>query len=408
MNLLVYGSSNSDDEEEEEEEDFFFLLLLQSKLNYMNGSFRRRLSLEGRRKRDRRLPRAVLLHPWRSPWQKIRYSGDDQSMITVTGFDCDAFNKLLNIFKPYYYNYTPWTGDKDGTTYMKLKVPYNERKSGRKRIIKAHAALGLVLTWYRFRGAAYILQGWFGFTGSHANTWLRFSRRMLLKALKMEPSARVAFPDANAIEEYKKIVKANHSMLRDVYSTADGLKLHFEEMDEEVEQGKYYNGWTHGHYVTNLFCFGADGRIIKCAVNIPGSQHDSTIAEWCGFYDKLEQVFNETGGKCCVDSAFCSVDRKYIIKSGDDLTMCKSAKDIGIQRQATSLRQASEWGMRAIQSAFPRLKDTIHYEKNGERVVILKLVPLLYNFRLEEVGLNQIRNVYCSHWSKDAADIVKN
>ena len=40
-----------------------------------------------------------------------------------------------------------------------------------------------------------------------------------------------------------------------------------------------------------------------------------------------------------------------------------------IQRkgQATSMRQAAEWGMRAIQSSFPRLKDTFVYEETGER-----------------------------------------
>jgi hypothetical protein len=58
--------------------------------------------------------------------------------------------------------------------------------------------------------------------------------------------------------------------------------------------------------------------------------------------------------------------------------------------------------MRAIQGAFPRLKDAIKYEEKGERLRILKLVPLLYNFRLEVVGLNQIMNTYAELWGKDA------
>jgi hypothetical protein len=69
-------------------------------------------------------------------------------------------------------------------------------------------------------------------------------------------------------------------------------------------------------------------------------------------------------------------------------------------------RQASEWGMRAIQSAFPRLKDALKYEENGERRRILKLVPLLYNVRLELVGLNQIRNTYVPLWSRDGDYII--
>ena len=80
--------------------------------------------------------------------------------------------------------------------------------------------------------------------------------------------------------------------------------------------------------------------------------------------------------------------------------------------EATSLRQASEWGMRAIQSAFPQLKETIKYESAGdddevedtklERWLVLKLMVLLYNFRLEKVGLNQLQNVYVPGWSQDA------
>ena len=67
--------------------------------------------------------------------------------------------------------------------------------------------------------------------------------------------------------------------------------------------------------------------------------------------------------------------------------------------------------MRAIQSAFPRMKDTIrfkgtddqeHVEIKLETKLILKLMVLLYNFRLEKLGLNQIRNVYVPEWSNDA------
>ena len=71
-------------------------------------------------------------------------------------------------------------------------------------------------------------------------------------------------------------------------------------------------------------------------------------------------------------------------------------------REATSLRQAAEWGMRAIQGSMPRLKDNLHYEDNGERKRIMKLVPLLYNLRLARVGLNQIANTYVPRWSNDA------
>ena len=74
--------------------------------------------------------------------------------------------------------------------------------------------------------------------------------------------------------------------------------------------------------------------------------------------------------------------------------------------EATSLRQAAEWGMRQIQGAFPRLKDRIQYEENGERRCYLVLMCLLYNMRLELVGLNQIRNVYARHLDAEATAVM--
>lgn len=62
----------------------------------------------------------------------------------------------------------------------------------------------------------------------------------------------------------------------------------------------------------------------------------------------------------------------------------------------------------------PRLKDRIPYEADPEitgfateRSIILKTVPLIYNLRLELVGLNQLRNTYCPNWSKDADYFIK-
>jgi hypothetical protein len=254
------------------------------------------------------------------------------------------------------------------------------------------------------------MQGWFGFTGTHANVWLRFGRRMLLKALMMHPEAAVKFPDDNEIEKLKDIVKQRHPNLTNVYCTMDGVKLYFEQCKELDVQSMYYSGWQHDHFVTNLICFSACGRIICCVLNVPGSVHDSTMALWGGVYDQLESAFERHGGQCCVDSAFSSTNVPYLIKSAQDLTEC-NAFDRLERSQATSLRQAAEWGMGAIQSSMPRLKDRIPYEAEdiveSERSIVLRLMPLLYNFRLEFVGLNQLRNTYVPNWSVDIDYYIK-
>ena len=56
--------------------------------------------------------------------------------------------------------------------------------------------------------------------------------------------------------------------------------------------------------------------------------------------------------------------------------------------------QRAEWGMRAFQSSFPRVKDHISFEYRGQRKLMMKLLILLYNLRTKRVGINQILNVY--------------
>jgi hypothetical protein len=79
----------------------------------------------------------------------------------------------------------------------------------------------------------------------------------------------------------------------------------------------------------------------------------------------------QTGGVCCVDSAFMSTNVPYLLRSAQDPHNAKTPHEIHKMSQATSLRQGSEWGMRAIQGAFPRLTEAIKYETRGERRRVL-------------------------------------
>ena len=220
-----------------------FILLFCLKLKRQRGRKRyyyQQLNLEGRLRRGRGLNRNALVEPRQSPWAKLYSSMDDAALITVTGLDHAAFAELLRHYEVYFDQYTPWTGDCDGSTYKRLKVEVSKGR-GRPRIINAAASLGLVLCWYRFRGAEFVLQGWFGFTHTHNNVWLRFGRRMLLKALKQHPMAEVKMPSPQKIAQLKSICHAKHDHLPHVYCFADGLKLMLEQAGEDDIQGMYYN-----------------------------------------------------------------------------------------------------------------------------------------------------------------------
>jgi hypothetical protein len=62
-----------------------------------------------------------------------------------------------------------------------------------------------------------------------------------------------------------------------------------------------------------VFC--PDGTIPICCFNVPGSVHDSLMAEWGSVYDKLGRVYARCGGGCTVDSAFSRKNHPYLIKS---------------------------------------------------------------------------------------------
>jgi hypothetical protein len=72
------------------------------------------------------------------------------------------------------------------------------------------------------------------------------------------------------------------------------------------------------------------------------------------------------------------------------MTICEKQK----WQQATQFRQTAEWGMCAMKSVFPRIKEKIMYKTKGRRKVMLNLMVLLYNYRLEHVGLNEIQTTF--------------
>jgi DDE superfamily endonuclease len=116
--------------------------------------------------------------------------------------------------------------------------------------------------------------------------------------------------------------------LPDVFAVADGCKLYFESTTDLDEQSMYYNGWKSSHFITNLFVFSIDGRCISAVLNAPGSLHDSTLAEWGGVYQELPDMYERTGGKCCVDSAFSTANNEFLIKSAENYGSVQTPLDL--------------------------------------------------------------------------------
>ena len=110
-------------------------------------------------------------------------------------------------------------------------------------------------------------------------------------------SVRVSNEEKNS--QFKMAIENKHPNLKDVWATMDDLKVEVERSPEMLIQNCFYNGWTHGHYVSNVLCFCPDGTIPIACVNVPGTVHDSMVAEWGDIYKKLQIVFKRNGGNHC-------------------------------------------------------------------------------------------------------------
>ena len=49
-------------------------------------------------RRRNKLTKSALVHPKFSPWMKLLNDGDESSFLSITGFDFDAFDHLVDIF----------------------------------------------------------------------------------------------------------------------------------------------------------------------------------------------------------------------------------------------------------------------------------------------------------------------
>ena len=230
-------------------------------------------------------------------------------------------------------------------------------------------------------------------TQTCVSDYLSFSIIILSSVLHRKEDARIRRPSIEKIQQYKDAVAERHPALTDVWCTMDGLKLMIQSAGSDEEQNCYYNGWTCDHYVNAVLDFCPDGTIPICCYNVPGTVHDSMVAIVGNIYNKLENVFLSCGGRCVVDSAFARNNYTFLIKS-KKLSVGMSLEQMNLATEATAMRQSAEWGMRAFQSSFPRIKDRIGFESIGQRKLMMKVMVLLFNLRARRVGINQILNVY--------------
>jgi len=146
------------------------------------------------------------------------------------------------------------------------------------------------------------------------------------------------------------------------------------------------------------------GEIIYACLNAPGSWHDSRVAR--PLYDMLAEEL-PVGYYLVSDTAFpqgasrCPGKIRTPLHAGQNLPddPGELSQVLAFNRQLVSLRQSAEWGMRALQGAFGRLRVPLPIEDIPFRQDLLEICVRLHNVRVRCVGINQILNVYQPMWA---------
>ena len=132
----------------------------------------------------------------------------------------------------------------------------------------------------------------------------------------------------------------------------DGVSLSSECTDERVEQNAFYCGYDSDTMVNNVFAYGPDGKVY-----FPGSWADGALTARI-----LASIGSRIGSyKICVDQGFPRSGDAFGTLVGPVTKRAarrlhRDLRDyyLRVSNVHTSLRQASEWGMRGLQGTFPR------------------------------------------------------
>jgi len=331
------------------------------------------LELHRRIRRRVKLLREAIVQPQQSAWTKLYNSQHSKSFLDITGMNYEAFNLLAALLDP-------------------------PSKRGRPGLLDRNGQLGLLLLYLNSRMVLKHLCVMFGIVPSSCSDYLDKTMENVIRVLCRHPQAQIKFPSVEEMRRLALMVKGRDPHVSNVIGFIDGLSLATKCSSIPEIQNAFYNGYHSDTTINNVFCFSPEGKVIYCSLNNPGSYHDTKCcAKFIGEYeDKMH------GFKICADQGFpLSSDRFCGPMSDIQINnLHPLLKDVKIQEsnRYVSLRQAAEWGMRALQGSFSRLNCRLPSDMVKRKDILLSIV-LLHNFRTELVGYNQIKTVFADGYT---------
>jgi hypothetical protein len=182
--------------------------------------------------------RLSLHHPQESSFAKFFNSGQDDTLVTMCGFDHTSFAILHAKFKVEYNKYTPYS--KNGQI---LKLPPQQdvrignKKHGQPTLIAFfHSLFGVSIDLDQNpRFVDTVLQVIVGLTLGQLSLWLRFSFQLVVKVLRDDPHAKAMIPSDMEIRGFEAAIVAKYPAL-----TMDGLKLWIQRAGDQRVQNMFF------------------------------------------------------------------------------------------------------------------------------------------------------------------------
>jgi hypothetical protein len=169
--------------------------------------------------------------------------------------------------------------------------------------------------------------------------------------------AKIKMPTIQQVRVFKEVIRGKYPSLVYCWGALDGVKIGIQKPSDDMKRTHFYNGWTHDHFVANLFLFTPDGHIWAAYVNSPGATHDSKMASMSKIYHKIDDMYDLMDGMAKVvgDSAFASEARDSLLKSyqTNQYRNGKLRQDQRVKNEGNAVRKMVEWGIRAFQGSFP-------------------------------------------------------
>ncbi|KAA1473663.1 hypothetical protein DENSPDRAFT_780286 [Dentipellis sp. KUC8613] len=335
-----------------------------------------------------------------TPWSALFDSRSDRAFITTMGIDMTTFIFLLE--KGFAYRWVT----------RPIPRPDSDALAARpdRRSLDAEGALGLTLHYLNSTVCEMLLGQVFALIPATVSRYVSFCLDILLESMREINEARIAWPHgALEFQELTELVMARHPRLEGAFATVDGLNLLVQTSEDLDVENATYNGWMSEHMVSSVIVYSPKGLVVAARLNAPGSWHDSRVAQ--GIYEKL-RTRTPPGYYIVADTAFprgtSQIEGRIRapLKVGHQLegTPMEIAERLAFDREILSYRQTAEWGMRALQGSFGRLRVPLNISHIPKRADILELCLRLHNLRTLKVGINQIRTVYMGHWLHTAED----